>query len=426
MTRASAVPAAWPPPQQPAPPKPDPGGHPSAIPQAPIKAGTTAVTSDPHQLRLAMTDRLVACGVLPDPQWQGIFATVARHWFLTQFFHPTADRTEWELVDPAHPRWMALAHADATHPIQLDHDPQVLDRARCHGRTAGTPTRWVWAPLTSAVVLSALDVHDEQRALCLGDTTGYLAAVLAHRLTTANVVAVEASGHHADRARAALLRTGYQTPVFVGDPAAGFARTGPYDRVLAATPVERVPATWIEQAVPGAVIVAALRATLTGDLLVRLTVHADGTASGRFLPAYAPRPVIITSRESVSGFPSASSRPAASRTRPTDLHPDALHGAFGVIAALQNSLTHFLGPLTATDQRCWLLSHDGQSSASVDPARGEVTVYGPRDLWGEVEFAYRRWLRWQAPGLDRIGLTVTAAGANWVWLDQPAYNIATL
>jgi hypothetical protein len=95
------------------------------------------VTNDPYQLRHAMTERLVAGGVLPDRRWHGIVATVARYWFLTEFFHPLAEPLGWELVDPAHPRWLALAHTDTTHPIQLG-DVSCRRPRPCHNTSWAT------------------------------------------------------------------------------------------------------------------------------------------------------------------------------------------------------------------------------------------------------------------------------------------------
>ncbi|MEV7421720.1 hypothetical protein [Streptomyces sp. NPDC091212] len=48
----------------------------------------------------------------------------------------------------------------------------------------------------------------------------------------------------------------------------------------------------------------------------------------------------------------------------------------------------------------------------------EVMQSGPRELWGEVERAFRWWERGGRPGFERFGLTVGAEGQR-AWLDDP-------
>jgi hypothetical protein len=47
-----------------------------------------------------------------------------------------------------------------------------------------------------------------------------------------------------------------------------------------------------------------------------------------------------------------------------------------------------------------------------------VTQFGARRLWDEMEAAYLCWLRSGAPGRERYGITVDAAGSQ-MWLDNP-------
>jgi len=58
-----------------------------------------------------------------------------------------------------------------------------------------------------------------------------------------------------------------------------------YDRIIATCFVAVIPPVWLEQVVPGGVIMTDVRGQL-GGTVVRLTMNDDGTASGRFLPCY--------------------------------------------------------------------------------------------------------------------------------------------
>lgn len=50
--------------------------------------------------------------------------------------------------------------------------------------------------------------------------------------------------------------------------------------------------------------------------------------------------------------------------------------------------------------------------------KGTVEQYGPRQLWDEVERAYREWEDADRPTRDRIGLTVTRTGEHRFTLNE--------
>jgi protein-L-isoaspartate(D-aspartate) O-methyltransferase len=62
---------------------------------------------------------------------------------------------------------------------------------------------------------------------------------------------------------------------------------------------------------------------------------------------------------------------------------------------------------------------------SMDVVQFEVEQAGPRNLWDEVETAYRRWRSWSRPAVDRFGLTVTAGTVEY-WLDHPNQLVSEL
>ncbi|TLP58684.1 hypothetical protein [Microbispora triticiradicis] len=58
----------------------------------------------------------------------------------------------------------------------------------------------------------------------------------------------------------------------------------------------------------------------------------------------------------------------------------------------------------------------GESAAHISGE--EVTQYGDRNLWDELEDVFFRWIEWGSPDRTRFGLTVTTEGQH-VWLDRP-------
>jgi hypothetical protein len=76
--------------------------------------------------------------------------------------------------------------------------------------------------------------------------------------------------------------------------------------------------------------------------------------------------------------------------------------------------------------RLWLHDTAVNSWATADYEKGrtryEVRQSGPRNLWDELETAWRWWDRQGQPGFERFGLTVSAQG-HTVWLESPRYPV---
>jgi protein-L-isoaspartate(D-aspartate) O-methyltransferase (PCMT) len=82
-----------------------------------------------------------------------------------------------------------------------------------------------------------------------------------------------------------LARLGHRPALRTADGDA-LTGNGRYDRLIVTYGVPRIPARWLPLLRPGGVIVAPLYREQPAGLITRLTVAGDGTASGRFLPAY--------------------------------------------------------------------------------------------------------------------------------------------
>lgn len=137
-------------------------------------------------------------------------------------------------------------------------------------------------PSIMAAMIDALQLKAGMRVLEIGTGTGYNAACMAELGT--NVVTIEIDPQTADHAREALQTAGYPDVVVItGNGEDGAPAHAPFDRVIATAAAHTVPYTWIEQTTAGGLIVVPWAATFhPAEPLTVLTVHADGTAAGRF------------------------------------------------------------------------------------------------------------------------------------------------
>src|SRR5205823_2191217 len=80
-----------------------------------------------------------------------------------------------------------------------------------------------------------------------------------------------------------LDQCGYRPTVAVCDGAEGYPPRAPYDRVLATCSVSRIPLAWLEQTVPGGLVVTTLNRPI-GAGLVRITAGQGAYGQGWVLP----------------------------------------------------------------------------------------------------------------------------------------------
>ena len=350
-------------------------------------------------------------------EWEAVFARVARSDFVPdRVWGEDADVVLDRRRDPE--RWWAAVHSDQALVTRFDDGGHVGDVA---GRLA---TSSASAPSTVAEMLFDLDAAPGMRVLEIGTGTGYTAALLAAH--GCRVVSVEVDPELAERAGQNLARVGYGDAVAVvtGDGALGHAVAAPFDRVHVTAAVRRIPNTWIDQAVPGAVIVMPWGAGLThGDCTLRLVVDADGRgASGPFtmatafmkLRAQRPDPGRCADAASDSG-PTAT----ASESTTTLGWGDVVAGPYEPVGFVLGLCVPDCLAQPVPDGRgggtLWLYgadTGDGRSVAAAAFADGHtphVAQRGPRRLWDEVERAWRWWDGQGRPTIHDFGLTVTVA-----------------
>lgn len=296
--------------------------------------------------------QIVAGGSLADPAWQAAFAEVPREHFVPYYYVSLTGGGQERLwrddPDPERrQRWLAGVYADVP----------LATRVR-DGELISSSSQ----PSLMACMLEALDVRDGMRVLEIGTGPGYNAGLLSHRLGEERVTSVDLDPGIVDTAREHLAAAGYRPRVVTGDGALGVPACAPYDRIIATCALTAVPAAWLEQCVPGALVLAPV-----GTGLVPLRVDGPREAEGRFLPTPA---FFVPLRGGTAE--AAGQRGAAACGIPRH-------------AQRQDSF-HFLFSLTG---------------GSVEP----------HDV-------YELWRSSGRPARERYGVTVRD-GVQWAWLDDP-------
>ena len=194
----------------------------------PTSTSVDRVTSDPADLRAALTDALRAGNIIRTPGVEAAIRATPRHLFL-----------------PGVP--LEQAYADA--PVYTKTD----------GRGASISA--ASQPRIVAMMLEQLDVRPGHRVMEAGAGTGYNAALLA-ALTGDNgrVVTLDVDEDLVDGARKHLATAGVtNVDVILGDGALGCPDGAPYDRIIATVGAYETPTAWLEQLAPHGRLVVPLR-----------------------------------------------------------------------------------------------------------------------------------------------------------------------
>lgn len=324
------------------------------------------------------------------PWWRQAFADVPRHLFVPRFYDMDQGRPT-EVTEDS-PGYWERVYSDNALVTQVD--------------DKGIPTSSSSQPTTMLTMLEALDVEEGNTVFELGTGTGYNAALMSHRLGAENVTSVDVDPELVDLAARRLGVLGPLPYVFAADGALGCPERAPYDRLIATAAIRAIPPAFLDQAKPGAVIVAPI-----GFGLARLTVSEPGHADGRFLalpaffmprrvPGRAPDFQTLLNQE-----PDTTSVPAADVLTRLD---------FPLSLALpgHNSCTwrDDNGELTSIG----LWTEDGSTATA--HVNGRVRQTGPQRLWDVVEALSACFPA--APGREDFGVTVRPGGQR-VWYGSP-------
>jgi protein-L-isoaspartate(D-aspartate) O-methyltransferase len=173
----------------------------------------------------------VTAGVT-DPAVVAAFATVPRAHFVRS------------IVD------MAGQPVPAT--LERIYSDEALVTRLCDGLPSSSSSQ----PSLMAEMLAALRLRPGMRVLEVGAGTGYNAALVA-TITGAPVVSVDVQADVVAEARDAVARAGVAgVTVLQGDGYLGASAHGPFDRIIATVGVGGVPPSWLDQLVPGGMILA--------------------------------------------------------------------------------------------------------------------------------------------------------------------------
>ncbi|MFD5507264.1 protein-L-isoaspartate(D-aspartate) O-methyltransferase [Streptomyces sp. NPDC127051] len=369
-----------------------------------------------------LASALVAAGAL-EPDWLPAYRAVPRDMFVPDRIWPgTSEGTRQNpLVDRAKDpdAWLRAVYSDIPLTTQWDDGNHAGDELGKTPSSSSSQPRMVFS------MLADLDVGEGHRVLEIGTGTGWNAGLLSHRVGGGNVVSVEFDPAVAAGAGENLRHTGLSPLVIVGDGRLGYAGNAPYDRIISTCSIGEVPRLWIEQTVPGGVIVAPWGTLYGGEAIVRLTV-GEGSASGHFTrssafmrlrqqrPDLPPHDAYLKGRE----WP-------GDGTRSTITLSPAEMGGWVEQFAIGLCLPGVFWTVERYDDGAytlWTYSTDTDSWASSDHQPGvdsyEVVQCGPRRLWDETAAAYRWWEKQGRPGFERFGLTVDRDGER-AWLDGP-------
>ncbi|MBI0376159.1 ATP-grasp peptide maturase system methyltransferase [Streptomyces albiflaviniger] len=364
---------------------------------------------DDERLRVGLGERLREAGCLRTAPWQAAVEAVPRHEFLRGGFFeqiPGASPTAWRPVLPDDDgRWLERCYADESLVTQV---AGTVVPGDLRGEIMRAPTSSSTMPSLVVRMLEELRVEDGHRVLEIGTGTGYSTALLCHRLGDGSVVSVEVDREVSGRAAVPLRACGYQPELVVGDGLSGYRDGSPYDRVIATCGVLTMPGSWIDQTKPGGIVLATVGGWLYASELARLTVHGDGTASGRFLGGqisfmlarpHLPPPIGL--------LPDLGS----GEERLTTLGPNLLTGDWTArfIAQLAAPRAQHISMTIEGRMQQILIDVEAGAWAVLAEADEGWTVRqgGPARLWDAVEAQVAHWRADGAPALDRFEITVT-------------------
>jgi methyltransferase of ATP-grasp peptide maturase system len=366
---------------------------------------------------------LDAGGDLRSPGWRDAVITVPRHEFIPRYYMPDRDarplrwiRHEPDDAESTH-RWLELVYSPTT---------LITDLADYADRGVQAPVSSSTKPDLMIRMLEALDVTDGMRVLEIGTGTGYNAALLAHRLGSAQVCSVDIDPHLIRQARKRLSQLGYTPTLATADGADGLPAHAPFDRIVATCAWSAVPPAWISQLQPDGLVLVHIEGPLGAGNLAALRRSGHLELRGRFLPWWG----CFMHRRTMAGATVGSPRPTRTTqspvTRHTTLDPSELDGGkqFPFLAQLHLPpgifrsiwLTDDHIPITelrATDGSWCQITREPDTTG-----RYTVREAGPTPLWNTIETAWHQWRQLGTPAWHEFGLTATPTEQH-IWHLDP-------
>ena len=355
--------------------------------------------------------------------WADSFEAVPRREFLPAEFWAFAMKegtSSYVSRDDDPGLWERYAAADFPLVTQWDDGAHT---GREPGRVATSSSS---EPRLVASYLRDAGITRPMRVLLVGTGTGWDTGLLSHRLGSGNVFSVEVDAAVTSAARTRLTALGLHPTVVCGDGSLGYPAGAPYDRVIVTAGVRQVAPALLEQTRAGGMILCPWGTHYdNGDALLRLTVGADGSASGPFLRMVE----FMKLRDQrldwdrfgghVTDFPGDAAVSSTALT-PSDLGERWTSARFVTGLAVPDC-AHVHNRAHGYT-RVWFFGLPDRSWACAEfqpgVPFGTVHQSGPRQLWDEVDRALRWWAEQGRPLPDCFGLTVTPDGAQRPWLSD--------
>jgi protein-L-isoaspartate(D-aspartate) O-methyltransferase len=281
-------------------------------------------------------------------------------------------------------------------------------------------------PRIMAWMLDMLEVADGHRVLEIGTGTGYNAALLCHRLGSANVASIDIDPVLVGQARERLSALSYTPMLATGDGVHGVPQAAPYDAILSTAAVDHIPPAWIEQLRPDGVILTDLRGGIAGAMVLLCKID-DDTVQGRcqtYDAAFMPmrREVNYPLRDGAS-TPFVMDRRNPQRGT-TTIAPQLITHSRGLRFTVQLQLAGTHPDLFVNADELVLTGTDGSwATVSLTPRTDEthaVMQAGPRRIWDSVEAATAAWQRSGQPEINTFRVTASTDIADQqIWLDDP-------
>jgi protein-L-isoaspartate(D-aspartate) O-methyltransferase len=355
----------------------------------------------------ALADQLTEQGVITDPAWRDVVASVPRHMFVPAFYSDDEPPT---LVTASDPRWLDLVYSDDTLVTQRKEHPDQPGFAW----STSSSTR----PSLMLRMLHLLDLRDRMTVLEIGTGTGYNPALMSERVGADNVTTIDIDPELTEAARDRLAQAGHRPTVATANGPDGYPPRAPYDRIIATVANEQVPYPWIQQTTPGGVILADIRprGMTWAGALARLTVNDDGTASG---------PLVSCTWGFMSTRPDVE-RPGAPNTVPIDMRTMQTRSSDVTGKAIQTpglslliwqrlpGITAFPGPDAIS-----ISTPDGSWATVTKATAAKVEYGGPTDIWQRVEDAHTWWAEHGRPDVGAFRLTIDGPARQHLWYQNP-------
>jgi methyltransferase of ATP-grasp peptide maturase system len=373
------------------------------------------MSKEGQELRLQLAKTLTTSGHLRTQPWRDAVESVPRHEFLRGGFFERVEGngpTAWSPIMPHAPQWLERCYEDKSLVTQI---AGTVVPGDLRGEIMRAPTSSSTMPGLVVRMWEDLEVVNGNKVLEIGTGTGYSTALGCHRLGDERITSLEVDAGVSGRAGTALAQCGYHPRLIVGDGLVGYPADAPYDRVIATCGLVSLPYAWVEQTRPGGAVLATLGGWMYSSELARLTVHRDGTASGRFLGGQIS--FMLARPQSP---PPLGILPDLNQgdEQPTRLAPDAL----------EDWDTRFVAQIAAPRTQRMTMDRDGHTehifldveagawaALRQDGGTWAVRQGGPARVWDDIEERVTRWRADGSPALDRFEIKVTKEGQTVTW-----------